>query len=86
MVGVQTIGGSFVVPPEPERVGCVRDLAGCLAGRPAAFAGRSLAVPVLSRLFCGCRSTQQALRAKQGRITEFKPIDKIFQRGKKSLI
>lgn len=37
-----------------------------------ALAGRSLAVPVLSRLFifnAGCRSRQQALRAKQGRIT-----------------
>ena len=71
--GVQTIGVHSWCRQSQERVGCVGDLADCLAGAArAAFAGRSLAVPVLSRLFIfntGCRSTQQALRAKQGRIT-----------------
>lgn len=48
--------------PRPPPTGATR----------AARAGRSLAVPGLSRLFifnAGCRSRQQALRAKQGRVT-----------------
>lgn len=70
-MGATNNRGSSVVPPEPARAGGVRDLADCQpAAARAVRAGRSLTVPVLSRLFifnAVCRSRQQALRAKQGR-------------------
>lgn len=65
--------GSFVGHPKLGARWRRPDFADCPPGATrAARARRSLAVPALSRVFifnAGCRSGQQAFRAKQGRIT-----------------
>lgn len=87
-MGVANNRGTFPVPPEPVRVGGVRDLADCQpAAARAVSAGRSLTVPVLSRLFIFNAVSIETTSAQSKARTQlgggyFKPIDKIFQRKK----